>query len=118
MSYNIDTWTTKTLKDFRIPILSMMGVDDLTARMEREGRVSVDGLAEGFELRGKLDGDVLVVDHLEYWGEFSGSNWDALLAIFKNSTGKLVAVQVWEGGDSITRLYVDDGKIREEKVEL
>jgi hypothetical protein len=34
------------------------------------------------------------------------------------SEGTLVAVQVWEGGDTITRLTVVNGDVKEEKVEI
>ena len=36
----------------------------------------------------------------------------------EHSTGRLVAIQVWEGGDSITRLTVQDGVVKEEQIEL
>jgi hypothetical protein len=62
---------------------------------------------------------VLIVDSIIASGEGSGTalSWIIEPAL-ADSTGKLVAVRVWEGGDSIDRLTVVDGVVTTEQIEL
>lgn len=74
---------------------------------------------EGVAICGQMDGDMLLVSSIKAYGEGSGTalNWIIEPAL-QDSTGKLVAVRVWEGGDSIDRLIVDDGDVSSEPIEL
>ena len=124
MAYNIDNWKTKELVDLRIPVASLFKHerkdwhpskkvhDDLTVEFV---------MGECSYIRGNLNaaGDWLAVIDIKCCGEGSGTvmNWIFVPAL-KDSTGRVVAACVWEGGDSIKRLTVQDGSIAWEDVEI
>lgn len=122
MSYNIDTWRTKKLEDLEIPYAAAEKLSDVSIKIDRldltEPIVHIDGDAEVFEIVGVLQGTNILVNKIECYGEGSGWVWEELLEMLKSSTGVLIATQVWEGGDSITRLIVQDGEVTEEQIEL
>jgi len=54
----------------------------------------------------------LDVDEIYFQGEKSGTFYQEIIKpMLKLSAGKLEAILIWEGGDSIIRLSVEDGKI-------
>lgn len=122
MSYNVDTWKTKELVELRIPIASLFKHEREDWHPERtnndDGTVTFS-VMEGSEIHGKIEGNFLVVDSITACGEGSGT---ALHWIFEpaleDSTGKLVASRVWEGGDSIDKLTVENGKIESTPIEI
>lgn len=122
MSYNIDTWKTKELRNLRIKMTALHYEEDYLdyPTMDTQtGTLTFTGRAEGFELRGVQTGAYLDVDSIESYGEASGTMHDYLKeTILSQSTGLLVAVLVWEGGDTIERLTVRDGVVTEEEIEL
>lgn len=125
MSYNVTQWKTKKLDNLVIPLAAFY-------KHERKdwhpgGPVLCDihtkevkmGCGCGQEIKGVLTGEELLVTELEMSGEGSGTFLDWILEpALKESRGQLEAVLVWEGGDSITRLTVDDGVVTQSKVEL
>jgi len=122
MSYNCDTWTTKELVDLRIPVASLFKherKDWHPTRTNNDNGTVCVSVMEGSQIVGRIEGDWLLVASIKASGEGSGTalNWIIEPALAK-STGKLVAVRVWEGGDSIDRLIVEDGRVRSESVEL
>ncbi|OGC94111.1 MAG: hypothetical protein A2W25_12060 [candidate division Zixibacteria bacterium RBG_16_53_22] len=98
------------------------GIGDLRFNQDT-GEATIYGLGEG-ELVGKITyylgkPDSIFVTSIECCGEGSGRCWsEVLMPTLEHSTGRLVAIQVWEGGDSITRLTVQDGVVKEEQIEL
>ena len=126
MSYNIDTWRTKKLKDFTIPLNALY--------VHLDGRRSpglpeylVPGLPQveiGLCELGKIVGTMLtnqtiLVSEISMAGEASGTMYmECLEPALKESKGYLEAVLIWEGGDSITRLKVLDGVVTSEEIEL
>ena len=118
MSYDIDTWRVKSFDGLLVPLKAVHDLSCTTVLLEREGKVKAEGLSEGFELVGRLVGDSIEVEHISTEGEGSGHTWDEFKALLNKSKGVLIAVQVWEGGDSITKLTVKDGSVVEEEVEL
>ena len=122
MSYNIDTWKTKELTNFRIPMSALHYKEDYIDRPTLDPTTSLltfTGRAECFELRGTWDGDWLAVEYVTSYGEGSGSLHEYLKDhVFPHSTGTLIAVLVWARGDTIERLTVRDGEIEEEEIEL
>jgi len=122
MGYNVDTWKTKELDNLRVPVASLFKherSDWHPARQDKADGTTVFCVMEGSKLRGKIEGDTLVVSSIESYGEGSGTslNWIIEPAL-QDSTGKLVAVRVWEGGDSIDRFTVIDGVVTSENIEL
>jgi hypothetical protein len=118
MSYNIDTWNTKTLDSFSLPIEALENLQDVEVERGENGNISVDGLCEVFELHGTQSGETVTVNSIEMYGEGSGAAFDIIEQAWKRSTGTLIATQVWEGGDSITRLTVKDGIIQVDQIEI
>ena len=71
------------------------------------------------ELTAYMTGDILLVKEMNIAGE--GSNFffhEVLKPALKLSTGTLIATLIWEGGDSISRIIVNDGEIKEEQIDL
>jgi len=118
MSYNINTWRTKELQNLVIPLKEIQKIKYIDVKLVGESSVEIYGPSEGFSINGILNGDQIEISKIETSGEGSGSNWKEFCDMLKTSTGKLIATQVWEGGDSITRLIVEDGKVTEESIEI
>jgi hypothetical protein len=118
MSYNIDTWKTKELDNLRIPLSIVHSDHHLRISFLENDRVKIYGDAEVFELTGILDNDDIIIKGITLRGIGSGTSWDHFQDILTKSMGKLVATQIWEGGDTITRLIVENGKVREEDIEI
>ena len=134
MSYNISTWKTKRLENLVIPMGALYDIsEDLKQRgwMREPPRftcwkdaptvVRVNGLGEGY-VSGEpslLNSDMLMVSEITVYGEGSGTAFfDILKPALTKSTGVLEAVLIWEGGDSISRLLVEDGIVTESDIEL
>jgi len=131
MSYNISSFRTKRLEQLSIPfaaltVLSQELVDrgwgsHLSAEIrvkEKELAVYID-FVEGEGVVGVLSGTNVIVREICLMGEASGTAYrEILLPALKTSTGILEAVLIWEGGESITRLIVNDGEVIEQDVEL
>lgn len=118
MSYNIDTWRTKKLEGLKIPISEIHKLPYVAINLLPENKIEVAGVSEGFEIEGMLENDIIAVSQIVMTGEGSGRTWENVISCLKNSTGELIATQVWEGGDSITRLTVKDGIVIEENIEI
>ena len=122
MSYNIDRWKTKELTDFQIALTALEPKEDYLdapTTDAKTGELTFTGRSGGFELRGQRSGDFLSVSHIKNYGEASGTMQEFLNEdVFPHSIGTLIAVCVWEGGDSITRLTVKGGVVTEENIEL
>lgn len=122
MSYNCDTWKTKELKDLRIPIAEL--VNDAHGSWKPEHVVLLNGddkisLGEGIEIIGNRRSGYIEVSSIQCQGEGSGHFSHAILEpALKKSTGRMVATRVWEGGDSIDRLTVQDGQVTTEQIDL
>jgi hypothetical protein len=121
MSYDIDTWHTKRIENFTLSLKSLF-VAGTKVEFSQCGFVSIDidSLAEVTHIAGDIleDDDTISVSNIDYYGVCSGRFWDDFKKILSSGKGILEAVQVWEGGDSITRLTVVDGTISETLIEL
>lgn len=125
MSYNIDTFKIKKLENLIIP-LSAFYQHERKDWHPKQPKIINDETMEvelqcGCEqsIKGILKDGNIHVTKLHMYGEGSGTfmSWIFNPAL-QQSTGQLEAVCVWEGGDSVTRLIVKDGKVKEENVEL
>jgi len=124
MSYNIDTWKTKKLENLNVPISAFYKHErsdwhPTKTILDMDTKEIALECVFGQIIKGILSEGVLSISEFEMHGEGSGTfkGW-ILDEALKESTGELEAVLVWEGGDSITRLNVKDGKIAELEVEL
>ena len=122
MSYNIDTWITKELQDFRIPLTELVkDRDGEPFELEQKWGepLVVHRMGEMSELRGKIEGDWFYVHEVSSYGEGSGNVVrDVWEEIFKHSEGILIASLVWEGGDSINQIRVENGNITWKDIEI
>lgn len=118
MSYNISSWKTKKFDSLIVKISDLTKMSYITITLLEDNLVEAEGLCEGFSLEGKLDGDIINISEIHYSGEGSGSEWDNFKDMLEKTKGQLEVVQVWEGGEYITRLEVDDGSVIESEIEL
>ena len=118
MSYNITKWKTKEISNLLIPLKVI--ADLPYTYIEVDGaHVYAKGLSEGFEIAGNIvDGLVVEVAKIRTSDDGSGSTWQEFLRMLEESRGTLVATQIWEGGDSISKLTVNNGVVMQEEIEL
>jgi hypothetical protein len=124
MSYNIDTFKLKKLDNLAIPVKSLYKHEredwhpkeklgegkDSSVRFEWGDSVYIDGLV--------ING-LLYVKSIELSGECSGTAIDWIIEpALKDGTGILVASCIWEGGDTINQLRVNDGNIEWVDIEI
>lgn len=118
MSYNIDTFKVKKLENLKIDVKNISG------RYVEHKTDFETGITEFFEneslyIAGKVEDRILSVSSVECYGEGSGSFMQEVLEdAFDGSTGTLIASCVWEGGDSINQLRVENGKVEWVDIEI
>ena len=121
MSYNIDTWKVKELDRLVIPVKALCEGNDYFNAPElniETGMFTINGM-DGTYLNGRIDSDMFHVAEIQCRGEGSGSTYrNVLLPALEQSGGALIVACVWEGGDSLSKLIVTDGKVTEEDIEL
>jgi len=111
MSYNIDTFKVKKLENLSIPFADLMANEYCNRTNEDDGSITLC-YGEACEVKGYLVGDMVNVKSIDWSGEGSGNDMhDTLEPALKNSIGEFVASCVWEGGDSINQLVVNDGNV-------
>lgn len=128
MSYNITNWTTKRIINLVIPFSALYSDSIRRDWLPEQPEVNLETqevtIKCGCEqtIKGSFADETnsaIRVTELGIRGEGSGSLWhEALKQALGKSTGTLEAVRVWEGGDYVDRLRVEDGVITEEKIEL
>jgi len=124
MPYNVSVWKTKLIDDLRIPVAALYPDSERQDwEPEREelenSRVRLDWGGDDNYIEGRIEAEWLIVDDIHFFGEFSGyALYDVIEPALKKSKGALVAVRIWEGGDSIDRLIVSAGDVRTEDIEL
>jgi len=122
MSYNIDTFKLKKVK-LTLPIDIKLNkyadwLKDTIADLNN-GTWSVNDGWEGFSMSGKIINSRLEVENIDCSGGGSGNAYEEILKpLFKDYKGDLEVVTVWEGGDSITKLSIINGVIKEKDIEL
>jgi hypothetical protein len=124
MSYNIDTFKVKQLKDLVIPVSSLyehQREDLYPTKMfskENDSWVRFQFMESCF-IEGPVINDAIHVRSIDWCGEGSGNDMhDILEPALKNSTGVLIASCVWEGGDSINQLRVENDKVEWVDIEI
>jgi len=124
MSYNIDRFHVKELKDFSVPI-DLLAYDDDHESRGWKVKVSLKFIddacivdcnigCESDGISGKLDLSTkrIAVTSIKVSGESSGTAYhEIMLPLFKASTGRMRAVVVWACGDAVEEITVDNGTI-------
>ena len=68
-------------------------------------------------LSGIIEGNKLITSDLDWRGDGSGHLYtDILLPLFKEFKGTLEALVIWEGGDSIYQLNINNGIVEEVEI--
>jgi hypothetical protein len=111
MSYNISHWRTIELKEFVLPA-------DIVSITYLDPRTVVFSCGEGW-CKGIINEGHITVISIGCWGERSGTDFNFLLEdIFPRSSGRLVAWLIWEGGEDITILIVQDGQVYHASIDI
>lgn len=124
MSYNITDWNTKRLENLIIPLRAFYQHprnDWHPQGMIQNPETNEVELSCGCEqsIKGVLAGNQLLVTEIDMEGEGSGTFFSWILEpALRASEGELIAVLIWEGGDTIERLTVKDGDVKTERIEL
>jgi hypothetical protein len=125
MAYNCDTFKVKRLENLLIPINAFYNINYHNLSWLPEPPVILDIETDEIEIdysnqtvTGFRQGDNILVKKLEMEGEGSGTVMGYFEETLKQSTGYLEAVRVWEGGDTIDRLVVDNGVVTTSEVDL
>ena len=114
MSYNITTFKVEKLNQFIIPVASLYKCESKDWRLAQmdNNDETVTFTNMGTEIHGVIKDGYLFVDKISCCGEGSGIIMaEVLEPAFEDSTGRFVALCVWEGGDSINQLVVDNGSV-------
>lgn len=122
MSYNITKFKLKELKEFSIRISDLYNKRSKNwhpiKHENYDGTYSFSS-CESEGIVGNINGDFLNVTNIDIYGEGSGRFFsESLAGAFKKSKGVFVASCVWEGGDSIESLKVENGLITWKEIEI
>ncbi len=117
MSYNITTWKTLNISDFSIPLASLYAAEDKQNNahgpvvMDIDTMAVIISLGEG-TIVGVLKDKRLHISKINFHGEGSGTIYHELLEpALKQSTGEMEVHLIWEGGDTIETLKINNGVI-------
>jgi len=122
MSYNITAWNEKLVENLMIPIGSFYksGREDWHFKkiIEDQQHVTLEGMATVISGFLRPDG-YLIVSIFKCVGEGSGTEMNLIIEpALEDSKGKLIATCVWEGGESINKLIVNDGEIEWKEIDI
>lgn len=123
MSYNIDTFK---LKKVQMTLPKGFDIESFSDRAFAPIKVSsnledwgYNESGEGFEMKGEIEPNGFSVKEINCSGEGSGNDYDELLIpLFEKYKGNLEASMVWEGGDSLSKISIIDGEVKEEQIEV
>ena len=126
MSYNIDTFKLKKLHLILPNDFSIQSFEKEHRKLGFCDRFEVNGSEWTFNDDGEglsMSGDIaksgeFIVRLLDCSGEFSGIDYETLLKPLVKLYGAIHCVTVWEGGDSICDLKINEGKAVEKEIEL
>lgn len=119
MSYNISTVQSQTITALTVEtkFLNTVGDKEYHPKMNilDLGSMKVElELGCGQTITGYIKDGVLTITDMDLSGEGSGSLMHHYVEpLLKKSKGQYRAVFIWEGGDSITKFTVKDGKVDE-----
>jgi hypothetical protein len=122
MGYNIDNWKTIVLEDLKLDYdktlatLKRLNCFDVITHHENDG-INI-GLGERDGIQGHLIDDDnkktwLVVDTVDISGTASNRDFHVFQNLVRYSSGKYVALLIWEGGDSLSCFYTNGGTCNE-----
>lgn|ERR1700752_12808 len=127
MSHNITKWQTKRIEGLSIPLALLY---NSTRRDNQPQAPHLEDPEKGvwfikwsdtIWIRGTTETDsmrldVALMQMQDAWSEHIF--FEVLLPALKQSRGQLEAVLTWAAGDSISKLTVKDGEVKEEAIDL
>ena len=116
MSYNVTGFALKKLDSFTLPHAAVLEASEGEVNITDDVLTFNTFPVEGMEITGTRDGDRLNVTDVSYHGEYSGTYWDDFEDLLKQSTGTLKARIVWEGGDTVEVVTIENGVITREEL--
>lgn len=121
MSYNIDTFKVKKLENLKVPVASFFKHERSDWHPDKvindDNSVTFNSLES--EWTGRIIEDDFYFDEIKCSGEGSGTTMLWILEpSLEDSTGILIATCVWEGGDSINKLSVENGVVTWADIEI
>ena len=118
MSYNLDNFKIKKLENFKIAAKEFNKKVFGNPKIDLEtNKILFEGDCEVCEFEGILNNGLIEISNISIYGEGSGNFMcDYGNNLLKNSTGTLIATLVWEGGDTIERITIIDGKKETEEI--
>jgi len=121
MSYNISVFKIKKIENLEIPLLAFFEherKDWHPIKKYNEEKLILECGCEQ-EITGIVENNILKIESMNMAGEGSGTFIDWILEpALKKSRGILEASCVWERGDSINKLIVNNGNVKWEKIEI
>lgn len=112
MSYNLSSFEIIEIKNLVLPTEAVMGFDHEVTMRDEISTFEFD--SDTCTIAGSNDDEILRVSKIDWYSEFSGHQYEEVLKpLLTRSQGVLVALCVWEGGDSVQILKSDDGEIKE-----
>jgi len=121
MSYNVTKEKSLRMKDFEVPfelLLKLKAGEDIRLKKLKAGDGhTIFELSETVFIKGIIVGDYLQVTEFECRGECSGWAYDQIFEVaFKESRGEFQITRVWEGGDHIDILSVQNGAVKSTEI--
>ena len=119
MSYNVTGFAIKKLDSFTLSYRSLLDASDGDVNITDNVLAFNSFPVEGMEIVGTLDtpdDERLNVTDISYYGEYSGTYWDEFEELLTQSTGTLKARIVWEGGDSVEVVTIENGVLTREEL--
>jgi len=127
MPYNISMIKVKELHDFKLN-LNILKATIIVKHNRGNSIVELSDLEitknkiiffDCLEIEGQLRDDLFTVTNFDWCGDWSGIVWrDVLLPSFSSSLGIMKVVLIWEGGDYIEQVNVNDGVIETEVIRV
>lgn len=116
MSTNITHWEVIRISDLAIDAAAL---NDLEYERLPDGKLAYDLECEFGAMIGKKHRGVFQIETIEFGAEGSGRAYeDTLLPLLRQTRGLLDAMAIWEGGDSLTRVYVNNGVVTESEINV
>lgn len=121
MSYNVTNWRNKELENLVILMGSFYceREDWRPNRYNRDDGSAQLKWGEKSVIEGIVIDDKMHVREISFSGECSGSAlYHCVEDALRHSSGRLRAIRIWEGGDYIDEITVQDGMINTREIDL
>lgn len=121
MSYNVTTFNVKETNNFRISIIDVLSNKALhhyNFALQFDGDFKLCCSESTITLSGETNGEFNITD-MSIMGESSGYIFeDVVVPLLKKTKGTMKSMIVWEGGDSVEKIEVDNGTVRRDEITI